>query len=212
MRVWRDPPSGRSKQLHGSRRGASRKGARMQSGLVGRQDRDGARASGAPAGLRLRRHWRPVVVGAALATSAPFLSMLSPTAAGAGSGEIAMAQVAAAPRIPLGDRALGAVAAGSTQVGSRRASPERRDGPDRLHRRRHGQDAPRCSTSTSPPGAFAQRFGPSPTTISAVKAQLTAQGLRVTSVARDGLLVSFSGSAGDGRDRLSDRARALPAR
>ncbi len=48
-----------------------------------------------------------------------------------------------------------------------------------------------------PAGAFAQRFGPSPTTISSVKAQLAASGLRVTNVARDGLLLSFSGSAGE---------------
>jgi hypothetical protein len=45
------------------------------------------------------------------------------------------------------------------------------------------------------PGAFAGRFGATPATIAAVKAELAAEGLHVTSVASDGLLVNFSGSA-----------------
>jgi subtilase family serine protease len=45
------------------------------------------------------------------------------------------------------------------------------------------------------PGAYATQFGPTPATISAIKTALQAQGLTVTSVATDGLLVNFSGSA-----------------
>jgi len=65
------------------------------------------------------------------------------------------------------------------------------------------------------PGAFALRFGPSQTTITAVKSELSAEGLRVTGVSRDGLFVSFKGSAarvegafqtGIARYRLADGA------
>ena len=45
-------------------------------------------------------------------------------------------------------------------------------------------------------GAFAGRFGPTAATIAAVRAQLTADGLHVGGVSSDGLLVDFSGTAG----------------
>jgi hypothetical protein len=45
------------------------------------------------------------------------------------------------------------------------------------------------------PGAFAARFGPTAATISTVEATLQHEGLSVTGVARDGLIVHFSGSA-----------------
>ena len=62
-----------------------------------------------------------------------------------------------------------------------------------------------------PPGAFAGRFGPTAATIDAIKKQLSGDGLKVTGVSRDGLLVRFQGHRGQGRARLSHRARALPA-
>ncbi|HEV2373784.1 MAG TPA: protease pro-enzyme activation domain-containing protein [Streptosporangiaceae bacterium] len=46
-----------------------------------------------------------------------------------------------------------------------------------------------------PAGAFARAFGPAQASVSAVRSRLAADGLRVTSVARDGLLVGFAGSA-----------------
>jgi hypothetical protein len=45
------------------------------------------------------------------------------------------------------------------------------------------------------PGEFAARFGPTPASIAAVKAQLQASGLTVTDVARDGLVVHFRAPA-----------------
>ncbi|HXY43717.1 MAG TPA: protease pro-enzyme activation domain-containing protein, partial [Acidimicrobiales bacterium] len=44
-------------------------------------------------------------------------------------------------------------------------------------------------------GAFAARFGPAASTIAAVKSQLRSDGLHVTGVTGDGLLVTFTGSA-----------------
>ena len=45
------------------------------------------------------------------------------------------------------------------------------------------------------PGAFAAEFGPLPSTISAVEQAVQADGLSVTGVSSDGLLVDFSGTA-----------------
>ena len=45
------------------------------------------------------------------------------------------------------------------------------------------------------PGSFAARFGPTSSTIAAVKSQLQASGLTVTDVARDGLIVHFTAPA-----------------
>jgi hypothetical protein len=47
-----------------------------------------------------------------------------------------------------------------------------------------------------PAGAFARRFGPSEATIDAVRSQLRSDGLTVSGVSEDGLLVDFSGTAG----------------
>ncbi len=47
-----------------------------------------------------------------------------------------------------------------------------------------------------PAGAFASRFGPTPATLDAVKSALQGDGLRVTGVSGDGLLVGFTGPAG----------------
>ncbi len=46
------------------------------------------------------------------------------------------------------------------------------------------------------PGAFAARFGPSPTTVAGVESQLHAAGLKIASVSSNRLLVKFTGSAG----------------
>jgi subtilase family serine protease len=105
-----------------------------------------------------------------------------------------MVTVAAAPQIPLGDRALGVVASSSSQTGIVVLRPSDQTGLT-------GFIAAVTDKGSSlfhhylAPGAFAQRFGPSQSTIAAIRAQLTSDGLRVTNVSRDGLLVSFSGSA-----------------
>ena len=123
-----------------------------------------------------------------------------------------MVAVAAAPRIPLGDKALGAVAASSKQTGIVVLRPSDQSALTSFIAAVTDKSSSLFHQYLAP-GAFAQRFGPSQITISAVKAQLSSQGLRVTKVSRDGLLVSFAGSAaaveaafrtGIERYRLSD--------
>ncbi len=102
--------------------------------------------------------------------------------------------VAVAPRIPLGARALGPVPGDARITGSVVLQPRDDQALTSF-----------IAAVTSPqsglfghylkPGTFAARFGPMPSAISSVSSLLSADGLRVTSVARDGLLVDFAGSA-----------------
>ena len=131
---------------------------------------------------------------AALVTCAPFLALLPVPAAGAGPRLVSMVKVTAAPQVPLGAKVLGSVAAGSVQSGIVVLRPG--------HQAALTSFLAAVSDKSSPlfhrylaQGAFSGRFGPSRATIAAVRSQLGSEGLRVTGVSSDGLLVHFSGSA-----------------
>ncbi len=132
----------------------------------------------------------PVALLALLALALGFAG----DAAGSAGASPAMVSVAAAPQFPSGAAAVGAVAATTTETGAVVLRP--RD-----------ESALRAfisavTTAGSPefhhylaPGQFATSFGPDPDTIASVRAALAGDGLTVTGVSSDGLLVSFSGSA-----------------
>src|ERR1035438_10100743 len=86
----------------------ARKGSPMTRRRAWGQSR-AAGEKGAPAGRR-RRLGRLYDMGAALRTCAPLVAMLATSPAGAGSRDMSMVAVAAAPQLPLGARALGVVA------------------------------------------------------------------------------------------------------
>jgi len=137
---------------------------------------------------------RLVFAGAALLMCAPFLAMEPSALAGAASRVTSMVVVAAAPRIPLGDHALGSVAAGSPETGIVVLRPPHEAALTGYIAAVTNKRSPLFHQYLAP-GAFAERFGPSGSTIAAVRAQLVSEGLRVTNVSRDGLLMSFSGTA-----------------
>ena len=137
---------------------------------------------------------RLVTAGAALLTCAPFLAVLPFALAGASSRPTSMVAITAAPRIPLGDGALGPVVASSTESGIVVLQPSDEAALTSFIAAVTDKSSPLFHQYLAP-GQFAQRFGPTRATVAAVRGQLTAEGLRVTSVSRDGLLVSFSGSA-----------------
>jgi hypothetical protein len=105
-----------------------------------------------------------------------------------------MVVVTGAPRIPPGDGALGAATASSTETGIVVLRPLDEAGLTSFISAVTDKSSPLFHQYLAP-GEFANRFGPKRATIVAVRAQLTAEGLRVTKVSSDGLLVSFSGSA-----------------
>ncbi len=107
----------------------------------------------------------------------------------------AMEQVEAAPHVPAGARAIGAVPVSAAVSGAVVLKP--RDNPALVRFIADVTDKNSLSfRQYLPAGAFASRFGPSRSAIGAVRSQLTARGLRVRGVSSDGLLVRFSGTAG----------------
>jgi Pro-kumamolisin, activation domain/IPT/TIG domain len=115
-------------------------------------------------------------------------------APGSAADSPATVRVGGTPRVPRGARAVGPVSAASTISGAVVLAPRDRAGLSRFI----GEVADRGSPIFGhylAPGAFASRFGPAPATIDAVTSSLRAEGLRVSSVSSDRLLVNFTGSA-----------------
>jgi subtilase family serine protease len=157
--------------------------------------------------------------------AAPLLALVCFTISAAGAGAAAPTGarvVAPKPLLPRGATKLGPVSPSATVSGAVVLQP--RD-PGALTRfisqvtDKHSALFHHYLT----PGTFAARFGPTPASIAAVKAQLRASGLTVTGVAPDGLLVDFKAPAGRvetafrtglARYRLTDgsigRARTAP--
>lgn len=121
----------------------------------------------------------PAVVSASAAASAPRIE-----------------RVGAAPWVPVGARALGAVSASAALSGDVVLKPRDNAALVQFIGRVTDPSSP-LFHEYIPAGAFGSRFGPTPGAIDAVRRQLQADGLQVTGVASDGLLVSFSGTAGN---------------
>jgi subtilase family serine protease len=113
--------------------------------------------------------------------------------ADAGTPRPQLASIQRAPQAPVGATTLGAPASSASQTGYVVLKP------------RNEQALQSFIASINKPhtklyhqylqaGQFGSRFGPGSSTIDAVRSQLSADGLSVTSVARDGLLVGFSGT------------------
>jgi Pro-kumamolisin, activation domain/IPT/TIG domain len=106
----------------------------------------------------------------------------------------AMERVQDAPRIPAGARAAGAVPASARVSGTVVLKPRDNAALVRFIAAVADKNSPMFHQYL-PPGAFAGQFGPRRSSIVAVQARLRADGLTVTGVSSDGLLVSFSGTA-----------------
>ena len=113
--------------------------------------------------------------------------------ADAGTATPRLASVQRAAAAPVGAQALGAPAADASQTGYVVLKPRDEQSlksfiasVTKLHSSQYHQYLKA--------GQFAAKFGPSSSTIAAVKSQLSADGLTVTSVARDGMLIGFSGT------------------
>jgi subtilase family serine protease len=142
--------------------------------------------------FRATARMAPVV---ALFTVVPFVpSIWAPASASAASSNSSMQRIQAAPRIPVGATATGALGSTAAVTGAVVLKPR-----DNAALTAFISDVNNTRSSQYhrylAPGAFAGRFGPTPATIATVKAALDADGLRVTKVASDGLLMTFTGSA-----------------
>jgi hypothetical protein len=131
-----------------------------------------------------------VMSAAGLLPSSPASASVSAESA----GPPGLRSIEAAPHVPVGASAVGAMQSSAVVSGAVVLKP--RDNSALV------QFIAEVTDKTSPlfhqylpAGAFASRFGPSRSAISAVASQLRADGLRVTGVSSDGLLEHFSGTA-----------------
>lgn len=124
------------------------------------------------------------------------VSVLAVLAAASASGSPGLARIEPTPRVPLGANRIGAVPASTRISGTVVLKPRDNAALVRFISQVSEPGSPRFHQYL-PAGAFASRFGPSPSAIDAVRSQLQSSGLRVTGVASDGLFVSFSGPAGN---------------
>lgn len=136
-------------------------------------------------------------VGARALVAASLLAFVcfAISAAGAGAAAPTGTRVLAPkPLIPRGAKALGAVSPTATVSGAVVLQPRDPDALTRFIAQVTDKHSPLFHHYLTP-STFAERFGPAPSTIEAVKSQLQASGLSVTSVARDGLIVHFQAPA-----------------
>lgn len=104
-----------------------------------------------------------------------------------------MVRVGAAPRVPAGARSLGAASSSASLSGTVVLKPRDNAALVRFIDAVSDPSSP-LYHQYLPAGAFAGRFGATKATIDDVRSQLAADGLRVTGVSSDRLLINFSGS------------------
>src|SRR5579863_10125526 len=105
-----------------------------------------------------------------------------------------MVAVGRGPRVPAGDRAIGATAGSVAETGAIVLRPRNEIALMRFVANVTSKDSAAYHHYLAR-GEFADRFGPTSAAVALVKEAVTAEGLRVAGVSRDGLLVTFRGSA-----------------
>ena len=130
----------------------------------------------------------------------PFISLLPPISASSAlaspvSSTPVTVRVQGAPQVPTGATSLGATAPSQTLTGAVALAPRNDAALEAfIHSVTDKSSADYGQYLAA--GAFASQFGPLPSTISAVEQAVQADGLQVTGVESDGLLVDFSGTIG----------------
>jgi hypothetical protein len=105
-----------------------------------------------------------------------------------------MVRIQSAPLVPAGTTDLGALGASATLTGVVALAPRDDAALETFISNVTNRSSAQYHQYLAP-GAFEDEFGPLPGTISAVEQAVEADGLSVTGVASDGLLIGFSGTA-----------------
>jgi pro-kumamolisin-like protein/PASTA domain-containing protein/IPT/TIG domain-containing protein/List-Bact-rpt repeat protein len=136
-------------------------------------------------------------LGVRALVAAPLLALacFAISAAGAGAAlRTGTRVVTPKPLIPRGAKALGPVSPSATVAGAVVLQPRDESALTRFIAQVTDKRSPLFHQYLTP-HQFAAKFGPTPSSIAAVEAQLQTSGLTVTSVARDGLVVRFRAPA-----------------
>jgi hypothetical protein len=131
-----------------------------------------------------------LMLGAALAAALLF-GVVSDAGAAGGRPSVAVTRAA---QVPTGARKVGTVPGGSIVAGVVVLRPRDEAALTQFIASVTSAGSPSFHHYLAA-GQFTARFGPTAATVAAVKSQLAADGLRVTSVTSDRLLVGFAGSA-----------------
>jgi hypothetical protein len=137
------------------------------------------------------------VLGVRALVAAPLVALVCFAISAAGAGAAAPTGtrvVAPKPLLPRGAKQLGPVSPTATVSGAVVLQPRDDAALTRFISQVTDKHSPLFHHYLTP-GSFAARFGPTSSTIAAVKSQLQASGLTVTDVARDGLIVHFTAPA-----------------
>jgi Pro-kumamolisin, activation domain/IPT/TIG domain len=152
------------------------------------------------AGARRRRLAVRALIVSALVAVVAVLAV----SAEAGTPKPPLASVQRAPKAPVGATTLGAPASSASQTGYVVLKPRNEQAlqsfiasVDKVHSSLYHQYLKA--------GQFESRFGPSSATVDTVRSQLDADGLKVTSVSGDGLLVGFSGTTANVESAFSTK-------
>src|SRR3954469_9308653 len=133
------------------------------------------------------------VVGGRAFVAAPLVAVVGFAISAAGAGAAAPTGtrvLAPKPLIPRGAKQLGAVSPTATVSGAVVLQPRDDAALTRFISQVTDKRSPLFHHYLTP-GSFAAKFGPTPSTIAAVKSQLEASGLTVTNAARAALLLAF---------------------
>ncbi len=136
-------------------------------------------------------------VGLRALVAAPLLTVLCFAISSAGAGAAAPTGakvVAPKPSIPHGATQLGPVSPSASVSGAVVLQPRDEGALTRFISQVTDKHSPLFHQYLTPE-AFAAKFGPTPSSIAAVQAQLRASGLTVTNVARGGLVIDFTAPA-----------------
>ena len=142
---------------------------------------------------RLRAWRRAGTAVAALPLVAFAMTLTGATASAAPAAQVPLVSVAAAPRVPAGDVALGRVSAQTAVTAEVSLKPRNEAAVTDF--------IAAVTNKTSPlyhhylaAGQYRARFGPTTAAINAVESQLRSDGLHVSGVSSDGLMVTFRGT------------------
>ena len=113
-------------------------------------------------------------------------------------------KVQPAPQLPVGTTAEGALSASTTLTGAVALAPRDDAALESFISNVTNKSSADYGQYLAP-GAFESEFGPLPSTISAVEQAVKADGLSVTGVSSDGLLVDFSGTAAQAETTFGTR-------
>ena len=117
----------------------------------------------------------------------------APSQTGTSSAAPISVRVQGAPRVPRGAVTLGAMASTATISGAVALAPRDEDALQAFISNVTDKSSPQYGQYLAP-GAFDAQFGPSASTVTAVEQAVEADGLQVSGVSSDGLLVDFSGT------------------